>query len=113
MRIPRKILVVDDESIVTMSCQRILGEAGYEVNIAEGGREGMKQALLWDFDLVMTDLKMPDLDGMDLVRTLRNERPAMAIIIITGYGTVPSAVEATRLGVSDYVEKPFTPDQLT
>ena len=113
MRIPRKVLVVDDESIVTMSCRRILGEAGYEVHTAGGGREGMKQALLGEFDLVMTDLKMPDLDGMDLVRTLRNERPDMAIIIITGYGTVPSAVEATRLGVSDYVEKPFTPDQLT
>jgi len=61
----------------------------------------------------MTDLRMPDLDGMDLVRAVRRERPATAVIVITGYGTVPSAVEAAKLGVSDYVEKPFTPAQIS
>ncbi len=109
----RRVLVVDDEPIVTQSCQRVLGELGYEVETAESGQEGMKQALAEAFDLVMADLKLPDLDGMELIRVLRRERPQIAIVIITGYGTVPSAVEALKLGVTDYIEKPFEPDQLT
>jgi DNA-binding NtrC family response regulator len=112
MNIPHRILVVDDEPFVTRSCRRILTEAGYEVDTVESGLEGMSRALDGRFDLVVTDLKMPDLDGMELVRSLRAKRPATAIVVITGYATVPSAVEATKLGVSDYVEKPFTPDQL-
>jgi YesN/AraC family two-component response regulator len=83
------------------------------VDTTESGREGLDRAAARHFDLVITDLKMPDLDGMELVRTLRQKRPDTAIVIITGYGTVPSAVEAVRLGVSDYIEKPFTPRELT
>ena len=109
----QKVLVVDDEPVVIKSCQRILTDAGYEVDTAQSGCEGMRRALQEKFDLVMTDLKMPDLDGMELVRELKREQPSMAVVIITGYGTVPSAVEATKLGVSDYVEKPFTPDRIT
>ena len=107
-----KVLVVDDEPAVTKSSRRILTEAGYEVDTTESGREGMSRALVEEFDLVVADLKMPDLDGMELVRTLRSRRPGTAVIIITGYGTVRSAVEATRAGVSDYIEKPFTPQQM-
>jgi len=113
MRTEPRVLVVDDEPTVTKSCRRILTEAGYEVDTTESGREGVSRALQEDFDLLLTDLKMPDLDGMDLVRTLRRERPDMPIVIITGYGTVPSAVEATKAGVVDYIEKPFTPEQIT
>jgi carbon-monoxide dehydrogenase iron sulfur subunit len=82
------------------------------VDTAESGQEGMKQAFDASFDLVFADLRMPDLDGMELVRALRTRRPTTAVIIITGYGTVPSAVEATKLGVADYIEKPFEPDQI-
>jgi DNA-binding NtrC family response regulator len=109
MVVARKILVVDDEHIVNDSCHRILTRQGYVVQTTEKAREGLQEALSEDFDLVITDLKMPDLDGMELVRTLRGERPGLAIVIITGHGTIPSAVEATRLGVSDYLEKPFSP----
>ena len=108
----RKILVVDDEAIVTNSCRRILAAEGDEVETAESGQEGLELALSQRFDLVMADLRMPDLDGMELVRTLRRKRPETAIIILTGFGTVPSAVEAAKLGVSDYIEKPFTPDEI-
>ncbi len=107
-----RVLVVDDEPIVNESCRRVLAHEGYEVDTTESGREGLDRACAQHFDLVITDLKMPDLDGMDLVRALRRERPNTAIVIITGYGTVPSAVEAMGLGVSDYIEKPFTPHQL-
>jgi len=112
MIVAPRVLVVDDEPVVTSSCRRVLAEAGYQVATTESGREGMARALAEDFDLVLTDLKMPDLDGMELVRAVRIERPGLAVIIITGYGTVQSAVEATKAGVSDYLEKPFTPDEL-
>jgi len=109
----RRILVVDDEPVVNQSCRRVLTDAGYEVHTTESGRDGLNRACTQEFDLVITDLKMPDLDGMNLVRTLRQERPDTAIVIITGYGTLPSAIEATRLGVADYIEKPFTPEELS
>ena len=110
---PRTVLVVDDEPIVNESCRRILGRAGYEVDTTESGRQGLDRALGRHFDLVITDLKMPDLDGMALVRELRSKRPDTAIVIITGYGTIPSAVLAMSLGVADYIEKPFTPQKLS
>jgi len=109
----RKILVVDDEPVVTNSCQRILRQHGHHVASAESGQEALECALSERFDLVMTDLRLPDLDGMRLIRQLRSKRPETAIIIITGFGSVSSAAEAIRLGVCDYIEKPFTPEQIT
>ncbi len=108
-----RILVVDDEPVVNDSCRRILAARGFNVDTTESGLDGLSRAAAQHFDLIITDLKMPDLDGMDLVRRIRRERPGTAVIVITGYGTVPSAVEAVRLGVADYIEKPFTPGQLT
>jgi len=107
-----KILVVDDESVVTRACQRILVGAGHRVDFAVTGVEGLSQAVSGNFDVVMADLRLPDLDGMELVRTLRSRRPEVAIIVITGYSSVPSAVEALRLGAADYVQKPFTPKRI-
>ncbi len=112
MRPIARVLVVDDEPVVISSCRRVLTQAGYEVDTSDSGREGMRRALAEDFDLVLTDIKMPDVDGMELARTLRNERPGTAVVIITGYGSVRSAVEATKFGVSDYIEKPFTPEEI-
>jgi DNA-binding NtrC family response regulator len=108
----RKVLVVDDEPVVNESCRRILRARGFDVATTESGRDGLTRAAAQHYDLVITDLKMPDLDGMELVRAIRRERPGTAVVVITGFGTVPSAVEAVRLGVSDYLEKPFTPSQL-
>ena len=113
MQVTHRVLVVDDEPIVNESCRRILTDEGYEVDTVESGREGLERACSGHFDLVITDLKMPDLDGMELVRRVCGERPTTRVVVITGYGTVPSAVEAMGLGVSDYIEKPFTPHQLT
>lgn len=109
----QRILVVDDEPMVTRGCRRILAEAGYDVDTVASGQEGLSRAVAGDFDLVVADLRLPDLDGMELVRTLRATRPEIAVVIITGYGSVPSAVEAVKLGVADYVEKPFTPNEFT
>jgi len=71
----REILVVDDEPTITESCRRVLENDGYKVDAAESGQEGLNQALSKHFDVVMTDLRMPELDGMDLVRTLRRQWP--------------------------------------
>jgi len=108
----RRVLVVDDEPVVTRGCRRILAGAGHRVDAAATGTEGLRRAVSGDFDVVVTDLRLPDLDGMELVRAVRDRRPEVAIIIITGYGTVPSAVEALKLGAADYIQKPFTPKRI-
>ncbi len=108
----KRILVVDDEPTIRESCQRIFAERGYEVETAASAQEGLDRAVRGYFDCALVDLKMPDMDGMEVVRRARQTRGNMAVIIITGYGAVESAAEATRLGVSDYVSKPFKPEEI-
>lgn len=108
-----RILVVDDEMIVCESCQRILEEEGLEVEIALSGAEAFAKMRENPFDIVITDLKMPGIDGMEVLRTLRKEYPDTIVIMITGFSTVETAVEAMKLGAFDYIPKPFTPDEVT
>ena len=105
-----KILVIDDEDIVLISCKRALLPEGFEVKTAQNGIEGLKMIEEERFDLVFTDLKMPDIDGMEVLRIIKQRWPETGVIIITGYQTVDSAVKAIKLGAYDYIEKPFTPD---
>ena len=107
-----KILVVDDEDIVRTSCSRTLSPEGYEIRLAKNGAEGLKMASEERFDLVLTDLKMPDMDGIEVLRIIKEQWPETAVIIVTGYQTVDTAVKAIKLGAYDYIEKPFTPDAL-
>jgi len=107
------VLVIDDELTVCRSCERILNENGYSVSIALNGREGLDRARKEDFDLLIVDLKMPDIDGMAVVEFIKRERPDMAVIIMTGYSTVPSAVKGMKLGADDFIPKPFTPDEMS
>ena len=108
-----RILVVDDDATVRQSCERILREHGYEVETAACGEEGIERARRGHFDCGLFDLKMPDMDGMEIVRSACANRSNMAVLIITGYGSVDTAAEATRLGVADYLCKPFTPEEVT
>jgi len=108
-----RILVVDDEMIVCESCKRILEEEGYEVDIALSGKEAFEKMKGNPFDIVITDLKMPGIDGMEVLGTFRKEYPDSIIIMITGFSTVETAVEAMKLGAFDYIPKPFTPDEVT
>jgi len=108
----RRILVVDDEATVRESCNRIFSEHGYEVETAASAEEGIERTMRGYFDCALIDLRMPDRDGMEIVRLARENRANMPVLIITGYGALESAAEATRLGVSDYISKPFTPDQI-
>jgi DNA-binding NtrC family response regulator len=108
----KRILVIDDEDIVRTSCSRTLAPAGFDVRLARNGVEGLKGLEEGPFDLVLTDLKMPDMDGIEVLRTIKERWPAVEVIIITGYQTVDTAVKAIKLGAFDYIEKPFTPDAL-
>ncbi len=108
-----KILVIDDEMIVCESCKRILEEEGYEVETALSGKEAFDKMKTSPFDIVITDLKMPGIGGMEVLKTFRKEYPDSIIIMITGFSTVETAVEAMKLGAFDYIPKPFTPDEVS
>lgn len=104
-----KILIVDDETIVIRSAQRVLSGEGYAVEGALGGREAIMKMGQADYDLVFTDLKMPEVDGITLIRWIKKTKPATGIVIITGYPSQDTIKEALELGIIDYVPKPFTP----
>jgi len=108
----KRILIVDDEEAIRKSCERIFAQRGYQVETAASGKEGLERTTRGYYDCALIDLKMPDLDGMEIVRSVRRNRGNMAVLIITGHGAVDTAAEAARLGVCDYVCKPFTPDQI-
>ncbi len=107
-----RILVIDDEEIVRISCRKCLTPEGYEVDVAANGADGLKLTRKHHYDLILTDLKMPDMDGMEFLMTMREAQREAKVIMITGYSTVEHAEEATRLGAYNYIEKPFTPDTL-
>ena len=109
---PAKILVIDDESAICDGCRLALSENGHAVDTFNSGREGMDAILPGDYELLLLDLKLPDADGMDLLKRLREEKPRVAVIVMTGYSSVQNAVAAMKLGASDYLAKPFTDDEL-
>lgn len=104
-----KILVVDDEPVVVKSCERILTPEGYAVESALNGNEAIGKLGKNSFDLVITDLKMPDIDGLELIRWIRNSKPDTGIVVITGYPSQESIKEALSLRILDYLPKPFSP----
>jgi len=108
----QKILVIDDEQIVLDSVKKILEAEDFEVDPAISSREGLDRAMNQDYDLVLTDIRMPEIGGMRILRDIKRSRPSVPVVIFTGYATVQSAVQAMKLGASDYIEKPFTPDML-
>ncbi|HMA54597.1 MAG TPA: ATP-binding protein [Acidobacteriota bacterium] len=107
-----KLLFIDDEDIVLRSSQRIFAGAGHEIETAASGDEGLAMALAKDYDIVVTDLKMPGLGGMEVLKALRKDRPGTTVIIFTGYSSIDTAREALKAGAFDYVPKPFTPEEL-
>jgi DNA-binding NtrC family response regulator len=107
-----KVLAIDDEDIVLKSVNKILSEENYEVDVSSSGRQGIDWAVERPYDVVLTDIRMPDIGGMRVLRDIKRAKPSLAVIMITGYASVQSAVQAMKLGAADYLEKPFTPDQL-
>ncbi|MCB0753286.1 MAG: response regulator [Ignavibacteriae bacterium] len=107
-----KILCVDDEDIILESFRKILVLDGYSVDTVNTGQEALHLIQSNHYDFVFTDLKMPTMDGVDVAKGVKHLRPDIDVIIITGYATVETAVEVMKFGAMDYVQKPFTEDEL-
>ena len=106
--LPPNILVMEDERIVAKGLEMVLAEEGYDVDLAYTGAEALKQFSLKPIDLLIADLRLPDIDGMDVIRTVKARKPETEVVVITGYSSVTSAVDAMKIGVFDYLSKPFT-----
>ena len=107
-----RLLIVDDEPDMVENCARILGRAGYDCLTATDPRRALGMLESDRPDLLITDIKMPDVDGMELLRHARELDPAMPVIMITAFATIESAVAAVREGAFDYLPKNFSVDQL-
>lgn len=107
-----KILAVDDEAIVLDSFRKILVMGGYSIDTVEKGQEALGLIQKRDYDFVFVDLKMPEMDGIEVTKAVKHFRPDIDVIVITGYASVESAVETMKYGAMDYVQKPFTEDEL-
>ena len=109
MQPKRKILVIDDEEVVLDSCTQVLDGGDCRVTTASNGAEGLKRLEEAPPNLIFLDLKMPGLSGLEVLEQIRAKQPLMVVIVITGYATVSSAVEAMKKGAFDFLPKPFTP----
>jgi len=107
-----KILIVDDEKAIRESVSLILSEEGYDTEIASNGKEALKHLNEQDFEVMITDLKMPEMDGIELIKKSLKICPGTSVIIITAHASVESAIEALRIGAFDYILKPFDFDDL-
>ena len=107
------VLIVDDEMDLATSCQRLLDSNGYRTGIATSAEEALAAVRDEEPHLVLTDLKMPGMGGMSLLRQLKADHPGVEVVMMTAYSTIEDAVEAMRLGAVDFVPKPFTPDHLS
>ena len=112
MEFPMHILVIDDEKSQREILRDILADAGYSVVIAQNGDEGLEYATCGNFDLILTDLKMPGKDGLDVLKSVRDFNPEIQVIIMTAFGTIPGAVNAIKGGAFDYLTKPFKKEEL-
>ena len=107
-----KVLIVDDEKGLRIGTQRLLQSENYEVDTADCGMLGIKMGTENDYDLAILDLKMPDIDGISVLKEIKKARPNTVCFIATAYASYDTAIEATKLGAFTYIPKPFTPDEL-
>jgi two-component system, NtrC family, response regulator HydG len=109
---PGKILVVDDQRNMRTTLAMMLRGGGYEVDEAADGGQGREMGGTGAYDVVITDLRMGEFDGIEVLRTIKEAQPMTEVIVMTAYGTIESAVEAMRLGAFDYIQKPFSEQEL-
>jgi len=108
----KKILIVEDETLITKSLQRLLKSHGYDVEIANSGHQALEKVRMSDFDLIVSDIRMPQMDGIETIKEIRkylseNNKPVVPEILITGYADEQRYKEALELKVSGYIYKPF------
>jgi FixJ family two-component response regulator/glycine cleavage system H lipoate-binding protein len=109
----KMVLVVDDETSVCKSVKRILEKDGLEIDEALSGEEALNLLTKKQYGVVVTDMMMPGIGGMDLIRAVNQKWPEISVIMITGYATIKTAVQAMKTGAFDYIPKPFTPEELS
>ncbi len=109
----RSLLVVDDEEVVCQACRRIFARQGFQVETNTDARQGLVMATEKDFEIILLDIKMPNMDGIQFLEQLREKKPEVPVLVITGYPSIPNAAAAMRLGACDYVTKPFTSEEVT
>jgi PAS domain S-box-containing protein len=110
--ITERILVIDDDPTANRLCKRVLDREGFVVEIATDGTQGLEMLGTASFDVVLLDVNLPDRSGLDVLSTIQQINPEMAVIVITGYGTIENAVTALKSGAQDFMLKPFGPDEL-
>ena len=110
--IGKSILIVDDEKNIRLTLSQAMEVLEVETDTAANGEEALAKLKEKEFGLILLDLKMPGMDGMEVLRQVSEIRPDIRIIIITAYGTVESAVEAMKLGAADFIQKPFAPEEI-
>ena len=110
--VPPSILVMEDDHSVATGLEMVLSEEGFGVDLAATGKLALEAFRQKRFDLLVADLRLPDIDGMEIIRQVKRQKPETEVIVITGYGTTATAVEAMKLGVHDFLPKPFTEDQI-
>ena len=107
-----QVLIVDDEKGLRVGAQRLLEDEGYEVDTAENGTKGIELGTKNEYDLAVIDLKMPDVEGLEVLKKIKSGKPNTVCFIATAYASYDTAIDATRLGAFGYIPKPFTPEEL-
>ena len=108
-----KILIAEDDADVRQVCVRVLGKQDYQVTVVENGLQAIDAAKQESFDLLLTDIKMPKLDGLETAQAIKALQPDIVCVVMTGFGTMDTAIKALQLGIDEFLVKPFTPDVLT
>jgi len=107
------LLVVDDEAAICGACRRILKRVGFRVHVSRDAGVGLGRAVADDYSAILLDIRMPEMDGIQFLQQLRKRKPDVPVMIMTGYPSIRDTASAVRLGVSEYLTKPFTPEQIT
>lgn len=108
----RRILVVDNETVVCNSIRKILSRQGYHVDETDDGQDALRRIEQAPYELIILDMVMPKMNGIDVLRQIKQRNPQINVVMITGYASIDTAKEAIRLGATDYLPKPFTPEEL-
>jgi len=108
----RRVLIVDDEKNIRFTLPLALEPLGVETDTASDGEEALTKLGEKEFDLILLDLKMPGIDGIEVLRRVRKIRPDIPVILITAYGTIEDSVEAMKIGALDFISKPFSPERI-
>lgn len=109
---PLNVLVIDDEIVIGDACRLVLSECGHVVAHCLTGEEGLQEIKRNVYDLILLDMKLPDIDGTRVLEFVRKKPVVSRVIVMTGYSTISNAVEAMKLGAADYLAKPFSEDDL-